>query len=114
MKKLFAYSAMTALCSPVIFAAQQTWTGQISDACAIRSRHDAEGRDEDERQGMRDGLCKVRAEVHSIERRQGLSDRRQTVAGLAANAGGTVKVTGEASADGGSIKIAKLEPVAKK
>jgi hypothetical protein len=38
----------------------------------------------------------------------------QTVAGLAANAGGIVKVTGEASADGGSIKIAKLEAVEKK
>jgi len=32
MQKLFLYSAMMALCSPVVFAAQQTWTGQISDA----------------------------------------------------------------------------------
>jgi hypothetical protein len=38
----------------------------------------------------------------------------QAVAGLAANAGGTVRVTGEASADGKSIKIAKLEAVEKK
>ena len=32
MKRLFVYSALMALCSLVVFAAQQTWTGQISDA----------------------------------------------------------------------------------
>ena len=36
MKKLFVYSAMMALCPPVIFPAQ-TWAGKISDAmCKIR------------------------------------------------------------------------------
>jgi hypothetical protein len=38
----------------------------------------------------------------------------QTVVGLAANAGGTVKVSGEASAGGGFIDVAQLEAVAKK
>ena len=32
MKKMFVYSVAIALCAPLMFAAQQTWTGQIGDA----------------------------------------------------------------------------------
>jgi hypothetical protein len=62
---------------------------------------------------MRDGLCEVRIKV-LVSGGKVYQIENQGVAGLAANAGGPVKVTGEASADGGSIKIARLEAVAKR
>src|SRR5712672_4219788 len=102
MKKLFVYSAMMALCLPVVFAAQQTWTGQISDAMC-KSDH---GMMQKGATRMSDKECAMACaksgqkyvlvsagKVYQIE--------NQAVAGLAANAGGTVKVTGEVSADGG-------------
>ncbi len=115
MKKLFVYSVMMALCSSVVFAAQQTWTGQISDAMC-KSDHammqkgamnqtDKECAMACAKSGQKYVLVSG-GKVYQIE--------NQAAAGLAANAGGTVKVTGEASADGGSIKIAKLEAVGKK
>jgi hypothetical protein len=115
MKKLFAYSAMMALCSPVVFAAQQTWTGQISDAMC-KSDHAMMQKGA---MKMSDKECAMacakagqkyvlvsNGKVYQIE--------NQTAAGLAANAGGTVKVTGEANADGSSLKIAQMEAVLKK
>jgi hypothetical protein len=114
MKKLFVYSAMMALCSPVVFAAQQTWTGQISDAMC-KSDH---GMMQKGATKMSDKECAM-ACAKAGQKYVLVSDGKvyqienQTVAGLAANAGGTVKVTGEASADGGSIKIARVEPMAK-
>jgi hypothetical protein len=106
---------MMALCSPVVFAAQQTLTGQISDAMC-KSDHAM----------MQKGAMKMgekectMACVKAGQKYVLLSNgkvyqiQNQTVAGLAANAGGTVKVTGEASADGSSIKITNLEAAAKK
>jgi uncharacterized protein YdeI (BOF family) len=115
MKKLFVYSTMMALCSPAVFAAQQTWTGQISDTMC-KSDHammqkgpmkmgDKECTMACAKSGQKYVLVS-NSKVYKIE--------NQTVAGLEANAGGTVKVTGEAGTDGSSIKIAKLEAVSKK
>jgi hypothetical protein len=115
MKKLFVYSAMVALCSPAVFASQQTWTGQISDAMC-KSDH---GMMQKGATKMSDKECAM-ACAKSGQKYILVSDGKvfqienQTVAGLAANAGGTVKVSGETSADGKSIKIDKLESVAKK
>jgi hypothetical protein len=115
MKKLYVYSAMMALCSPGVFAAQQTWTGQISDAMC-KSDHAMMQKGAVK---MSDKECAM-ACAKSGQKYILVSDGKvfqienQTVAGLAANAGGTVRVTGAASADGSSIKIAKLEAVAKK
>ena len=115
MKKFFVYSATIALCAPLMFAAQQTWTGQISDAMC-KSDHAMMQKGATKMSEKECTMACVKAgqkyvlvsdgKVYEIE--------NQTVAGLAANAGGTVKVTGAASTDGKSIKIAKLEAVAKK
>jgi hypothetical protein len=115
MKKLFAYSATIALCTPLMFAAQQTWTGQISDAMC-KSDH---GMMQKGAMKMSDKECAMACAKSGqkyvlVSGGKVFQIENQTVAGLAANAGGTVKVTGEASADGGSIKIAKLEAVEKK
>jgi hypothetical protein len=111
MKKLFVYSAMMALCSPVIFAAQQTWTGQISDAMC-KSDH---GMMRKGATKMSDKECAMacaksgqkyvlvtNAKVYQIA--------NPKFAALAANAGAKVTVTGEASADGVSITVAKVTP----
>ena len=115
MKRLFVYSAMMALCSPVVFAAQQTWTGQVSDAMC-KSDHAMMQKGA---MKMSDKECAMACAksgqkyiLVSAGKAYQIDD--QAVAGLAANAGATVKVTGEASADGSSIKISKLEPAAKK
>lgn len=115
MKKLFVYSTMMALCSPAVFAAQQTWTGQIGDTMC-KSDHAMMQKGATK---MSDKECAMacaksgqkyvlvsNGKVYRIE--------NQAVAGLQANAGGTVKVTGEASADGSSIRIARVEAAAKK
>lgn len=87
MKKLFVYSATMALCSPVIFAAQQTWTGQISDAMC-KSDHAMMQKGATK---MSDKECAM-ACAKSGQKYIPVSDGKvfqienQTVAGLAANA----------------------------
>ena len=106
---------MMALCSHAVFAAQQTWTGQVSDAMC-KSDHAMMQKGANK---MTDKECAM-ACAKSGQKYVLVSDGKvykidnQAVAGLAANAGGTVKVTGQASADGSSIKIAKLQAVTKK
>jgi hypothetical protein len=114
MKKIFVFSAMTAMCSPMIFAAQQTLTGQISDAMC-KSDHAM----------MQKGAMKMSEKectmacVKSGQKYVLVSNGKvyqianQSFAALAANAGGSVKVAGDVSADGTSITIAKLDPMAK-
>lgn len=103
-------STLMALCSPAIFAAQQTLTGQISDSMC-KSNHAM----------MQKGVTKmsdkdctaacVKAGQKYVLLSQGKVYRiaNQNAPGLAANAGGTVKVTGEIASDGSSIAIAKVE-----
>jgi hypothetical protein len=113
MKKLFTYSLTMALCSPMIFAAQQAWTGKISDAmCGSDHAMMQKGATK-----MSDKEC-VTACIKSGQKYVLVSGGKvyqidnQTVAGLQANAGGTVTVTGEASADGKSITVATLKAAA--
>jgi len=115
MSKLFVYTAVTALCSPMIFAAQQTWTGQISDSMC-KSDHAM----------MQKGAMKMSEKectmacVKSGQKYILVSNGKvyqianQSFAALVANAGGSVKVTGEANADGNSITVAKVDVMPKK
>src|SRR5260370_7413461 len=96
MKKLFVYSAMIALCSPGVFAAQQTLTGQISDSMC-KSDHAMMQKGATK---MSDKECAM-ACAKSGQKYVLLSNGKvyqienQTVAGLQANAGGTVQGTGQ-------------------
>ena len=111
MKKLFVYSAMMALCSPVVFAAQQTWTGQISDAMC-KSDHAMMQKGA---MKMSDKECAM-ACAKSGQKYVLVSGGKvyqianQSFAALAANAGAKVTVTGETSADGASVTVAKVTP----
>src|SRR5580700_9080447 len=91
MKTLFVSSATIALCAPLMFAAQRTWTGQISDAMC-KSDH---AMMQKSAMKMSDKECTMACaksgqkyvlvsggKVYQIE--------NEAVAGLAANAGGTV------------------------
>jgi len=114
MKTVFAYTAMMALWSTVVFAAQQTWTGKISDAmCGADHAMMQKGAAK-----MSDKEC-VMACVKSGQKYVLVSSGKvyqignQAVPGLKANAGDTVAVTGDVSTDGNSIKIAKITAAAK-
>jgi hypothetical protein len=115
MKKLFLYNAMIALCAPLMLAAQQTRTGQISDAmCKSDHAMMQKGAMKMSEKECTMACAKSGQKYILVSAGKAYQIDDQAVAGLAANAGATVKVTGEASADGSSIKISKLEPAAKK
>jgi hypothetical protein len=111
MKNLFVYSALMALCSPVVFAAQQTWTGQISDAMC-KSDH---GMMQKGAMKMSDKECAMACAKSGqkyvlVTNGKVYQIANQNFAALPANAGAKVTVTGETSADGASIKVAKVAP----
>jgi hypothetical protein len=114
MKKLFVNSAMMALCSPVVFAAQQTWTGQISDAmCKSDHAMMQKGAMKMSDKECTRGCVKAGQRYVLVSNGKVFQISNQSFAGLAANAGASVRVTGEANTDGGSITIAKLEAAGK-
>ena len=114
MKKLFVYSSMMALCSPVVFAAQQTWTGQISDAmCKSDHAMMQKGAMKMSEKDCTAACVKAGQKYVLVSGGKVFQISNQNFAGLAANAGGSVKATGEASADGSSVTITKLEAAAK-
>ena len=114
MKKLFVYSSMMALCSPVVFAAQQTWTGPISDAmCKSDHAMMQKGAMKMSEKECTMACVKAGQKYVLVSNGKVYQIANQTFAGLAANAGGSVKATGEASADGSSVTITKLEAATK-
>jgi hypothetical protein len=111
MKKLFVYSAMMTLCSPVVFAAQQTWTGQISDAMC-KSDHAMMQKGAMKMSEKECAMACVKAGQKYVLVSNGkvYQIANQNFAGLVANAGAKVTVTGEASADDASVTVAKVTP----
>ena len=110
MKKIFVYSLMTALCSQITFAAQQTLKGNISDAmCGTDHAMMQKGATK-----MSEKEC-VAACVKSGQKYVLVSSGKvyqianQSFAGLKTNAGGNVTATGEVAADGKSITIVTLK-----
>ena len=106
--KSFALFAATLLFTTVGMAAEQTWTGQISDsACGAKHEEAAEGQGK-----MPDRDCTV-ACVRGGSKYVLVSDGKvfqianQDNKDLAAHAGHTVKMTGEIK--GSSITVSKIE-----
>ncbi len=111
MKKLFVYSVMMALCSPMIFSAQQTWTGQISDAmCKSDHAMMQKGAMKMSDKDCTAACVKAGQKYVLVSNGKVFQISNQNAPGLAANAGAAVKVTGEAVSDGTSITVAKIEP----
>jgi hypothetical protein len=101
IQKLFVYSAMMALCSPVVFAAQQTWTGQISDAmCKSDHAMMQKGATKMSDKECAMACAKAGQKYVLVSNGNACQIVNQNFAALAANAGAKATVTGEASADG--------------
>jgi hypothetical protein len=106
--KLFALLAATLLFTTIATAAEQTWTGQISDsACGAKHEEAAEGQGK-----MADRDCTI-ACVRGGSKYVLVSDGKvfqianQDNKDLAAHAGHTVKMTGEMK--GSAITVSKIE-----
>jgi hypothetical protein len=92
------------------FAAEQTWTGKISDDMCGASHKGMEhaGKKTDDREctlvcvkGGSKYVFVSEGKVYAVE--------NQSFAGLKEHAGHTVKLTGEMSADKKAIKVSKIE-----
>ena len=109
--KLFAFSALMALCSPAVFAAQQTWTGQISDSmCKSDHAMMQKGAMKMSEKDCTAACVKAGQKYVLVSNGKVFQISNQNAPGLAANAGAAVKITGEAGSDGTSITVAKVEP----
>ena len=99
----------TLLLAAAPFAAEQSWTGQISDsACGARHEEAAEGAgvmaDRDCTQACVRGGSKY---VFVVDKKQVFQIANQDNKDLATHAGHTVKLTGEIK--GNSITVSKIE-----
>jgi hypothetical protein len=116
MKRISCVLSAALVLSSFSFAAEQTWTGQISDAMC--------GADHSM---MKHGGKKVSARNCTLECAKGGSKyvfvskgtvyevKNQDLKVLQAHAGHTVKVTGEIEPDGKTIKVSKIVmPTSKK
>ena len=111
VKRLLAFNATMALGS-ALFGAQQTWTGQISDSmCKNNHAMMQKGATKMSDKDCTAACVKAGQKYVLLSGDKVLKISNQNFAGLAANAGGSVKLTGEPSADSGSITVSKIEPI---
>jgi hypothetical protein len=101
-------AAFAGLISTAALAADQTWTGKISDSmCGAKhhagAEHDAKMTDAD----CTKACVKHGAKYVFVSDGKVLAIANQDFAGLEEHAGHTVKLTGEMSGD--SIKVSKIE-----
>ena len=115
MNKLFPFAALILLVSSTPFAAEQTWTGKISDsACGAKHEEAAEGQgvmaDRDCTQACVRGGSKyvlvVSEERDGFSRAKVFQIANQDNKDLATHAGHKVEVTGELK--GGTITISRI------
>jgi uncharacterized protein YdeI (BOF family) len=115
MKKTSLLIFVTLVAALTLSAAEKTWTGSISDSMCGASHKDMEHgakkmtARECVQMCVKGGSRYVFAsgsKVYGVE--------NQSFAGLETHAGHTVKLTGEMSADGKTIKVSKIEMPGKK
>jgi hypothetical protein len=114
MKKLYIFSAAVALCAPAVFAAQQTLTGTLTDSMC-KSNHAMMNKGAMKMSEKDCTLACVKAGQKYVLMSEGKAYKitNQDFAGLPANAGGAVTVSGDVSQDGSSITISKVQPATK-
>ena len=113
MKKLYVFSAVVALCAPVVFAAQQTLTGTLTDSMC-KSDHAMMNKGAMKMSEKECTMACVKAGQKYVLSSGGKVYKiaNQDFAGLSANAGGAVTVTGDVAQDG-TITVAKVQPAKK-
>lgn len=109
-RTLFAMSFGLLLPAAGALAAEQTWTGQISDSMcgADHSMMAHDGK----KVSARDctlACAKAGAKYVFVSQGKVYEIQNQDRPELAEHAGHTVKLTGEMSADGKSVKVSKIE-----
>lgn len=108
MKKIAACIAMFALTGLTLGAAEQTWTGEISDsACAFQHESGAENVPTPPAKECVANCVKGGSKYVLLAGDKVLQIANQNLPALADLAGSQVKVTGEASGD--TITIARVE-----
>jgi len=114
VKKLFVFASTMALCSPLMFAAQQMITGQLTDAMC-KSNHAMMQKGATKMSEKECTLACVKAGQKYVLVSNGKAYKitNQEFADMSANAGSTVTATGDVSQDGTSITVAKLQPAKK-
>ena len=110
MKKLYVFSTTVALCAPAVFAAQQTLTGTLTDSMC-KSNHAMMNKGATKMSEKDCTLACVKAGQKYVLMSDGKAYKimNQDFAGLSANAGGAVTVTGDVSQDGSSITVARVQ-----
>jgi len=109
---MLTFIAAVTLSSATASGAPQTWTGQISDAmCKNNHAMMQKGSTKLSEKECTAACVKAGQKYVLLSGDKVLKISNQNFAGLSANAGGSVKVTGEPSADGNSITVSKVEPL---
>lgn len=113
MRHLLRFAVLAAVISAPTFAAEQSWVGKISDSdCGAKHMSGSEH----EGAKMSDADC-VKACIDKgakyvfVNQGKVLTITNQDFADLAANAGQTVKLTGEMTGD--TVTVTKIEPTKK-
>jgi hypothetical protein len=108
MRSRLAIVVFAAALAAPLRAAEQTWTGVISDsACGLTHEAAAEGADKMTDQDCTLACVKGGSAYVFVSDGKVYKIANQTVDGLAAHAGKTVQVTGEM--EGGSVRIAQIK-----
>src|SRR6266498_2291032 len=106
MKRLTIAAALILFASSTAFAAQQTWTGKISDSMCGASHTAAEHGKKMTDRACTQACVKAGAKYVFVADGKVYNIANQNAKGLAARAGQTVSLTGEMSGD--TITVSKI------
>ena len=108
MKRTLLIGILTIVSSITGFAAEQTWTGKISDSICGLS-HSKMGKMGENPKECVLNCVKAGGKYVLVSEGKIYQIENQNLGGLAIYAGATVKATGELSKDGKSVKLSTLD-----
>jgi hypothetical protein len=112
MKRIVSIGILCSLGGLSVWAASQTLTGQISDSMCGKS-HASMGEMGKNRKDCTAGCVKAGAKYVVVSGDKIYEIKNQSFASLPANAGASVRITGDVDQDGKTITVSKIAPVGK-
>lgn len=112
MKRILAIGILSSLSGLSVWAASQTLTGQISDSMCGKS-HAGMGDMGKNPKECTKGCVKAGGKYVFVSGDKIYEIKNQSLAALAANAGGNVQLTGDVDKDGKTITVTKVAPAGK-
>lgn len=113
MKRLLAATILPVLGAILAYGAEQTWTGEISDdMCG--TNHGKMGAMGKNAKDCTAACVKAGAKHVLVSNGKVYKIENQDLKDLAMHAGMPMKVTGELSKDGQSVRVSKIEPTSMK